>query len=169
MVDVSAEISRLVEIEELNGPAVESVLAAAGWSGERRNPSKSWATTWQRDDARAWIQGENPVEVEFTLWFQEVEDDRPDPDAHLDDLYAVAVARIPEVTAQLRSGVLGERLEEPEDEITDVDSYIEHRAWRVTGKELLVGVKQDDTDTPVQLVVVLREPGADDETYDDWL
>ncbi|WP_146228958.1 hypothetical protein [Streptomyces sp. NWU339] len=169
MVDVSAEISRLVEIEELNGPAVESVLAAAGWSGERRNPSKSWATTWQCDDARAWIQGENPVEVEFTLWFQEVEDDRPDPDAYLDDLHAVAVAKIPEVAAQLRSGVLGERLEEPEGEVTDADSYIEHRAWRVTGKELLVGVKQDDTDTPVQLVVVLREPGADDEAYDDWL
>ncbi|MEV7788217.1 hypothetical protein AB0O72_22940 [Streptomyces sp. NPDC088106] len=169
MVDVSAEISRLVEIEELNGAAVESVLVAAGWSGEHRNPSKSWATTWRRDDARAWIQGENPVEVEFTLWFQEVEDDRPDPDAYLDDLYAVAVAKIPEVAARLRSGVLGERLEEPEGEATDADSYIEHRAWRITGKELLVGVKQDDTDTPVQLVVVLREPGADDEAYDDWL
>ncbi|MFF5157484.1 hypothetical protein ACFY3N_14700 [Streptomyces sp. NPDC000348] len=169
MVDVSAEVARLVELEELDGPAVESVLAAAGWSGERRNPSASWATTWRRDDAHAWIQGDGPVGVEFTLWFREVEDDRPDLYAWLDDLYAVAAAKIPVVAAQLGSGSLGELLEEPDGEIADADSYIEYRAWSVMGKELLVGVKQDDTDTPVHLVVSLRNPGADDETYDDWL
>ncbi|MGY0069481.1 hypothetical protein ACWZEH_22375 [Streptomyces sp. QTS137] len=169
MTDVSTELAGLADLEELGGPAVESALSASGWSGERRNPSKPWATTWRRDGARAWVQGEGPVEVEFTLWFQKVDDDRLSSDTYLEDLYDVAAAKIPEVVSQLRSGSLGERLEEPEGEVADVDSYIEHHAWRVMGKELLVGVKQDDTDTPVQLVVVLREPGEADEAADDWL
>ncbi|MER6106851.1 hypothetical protein [Streptomyces hirsutus] len=169
MVDVSAELARLADLEELGGPAVEAALLASGWSGERRNPSKSWATTWRRDGARAWVQGEGPVEVEFTLWFQEVEDDRPDSDTYLDDLYDAAAAKIPEVVSQLRSGILGERLEEPEGEVADADSYVEHHAWRVMGKELLVGVKQDDTGTPVRLVVVLRKPGTVDDAAGEWL
>lgn len=63
--------------------------------------------------------------MKFPLRFQEVEDDRPDPDACS---------------------------EEPEGETADAGFHIEHRAWNVMGKELLVEVEQDDTDTPVRPV-----------------
>ncbi|WP_328495790.1 hypothetical protein OHS59_25925 [Streptomyces sp. NBC_00414] len=81
MIDLSAEMSRLSDLGQLTGQAVESVLVGCGWVGERRNPVKGWATTWSRDDAAAWIQGDGPsVEVEFTLWYREVEQERADLD-----------------------------------------------------------------------------------------
>ncbi|MEW1603972.1 hypothetical protein [Streptomyces sp. NPDC093808] len=169
MVDVSAEIARLLELDQLEGSAVEAIPTVAGWSGERRNPSTSWATTWNRDGARAWVQGDGPVDVEFTLWFHEVQDDAPDMDAHLGGFYAAGAAKLPEVTEQLRCGVPWDRPEEADEHVADVSSFIEYRAWKVPGKELLVGVKQDDTDTPVQLVVVVRPPATEDESCDDWL
>ncbi|MFD9938296.1 hypothetical protein ACFWZ6_34760 [Streptomyces massasporeus] len=170
MVDVSAELGQLSELDELTGPAVAAVLGASGWEGERRNPAKQWATTWRRDDARAWIQGDGPVEVEFTLWYREVEDERPDPDTYIDELYDAASAELPRVAAQLQSGVLGARLETVDEDLTDGADYIDHTAWRIGDKVLLAGVKHDDTDAPVQLVVVMR--GHDTGEQDDageWL
>ncbi|WP_282703319.1 hypothetical protein [Streptomyces sp. CC219B] len=160
MVDVSAELGRLSELDELTGPAAAAVLGAAGWEGERRNPAKAWATTWRRGDARAWIQGDGPsVQVEFTLWYREVEDEWPDPDTCLDDLYDAASAELPRVVARLESGPLGARLEPSEEDLTDGADYIDHTVWRLLGKVLLAGVKHDDAEAPVQLVVVVREYG----------
>ncbi|WP_346138212.1 hypothetical protein [Streptomyces coeruleofuscus] len=159
-VDVSGELSRLCDLDWLTGQAVEEVLAASGWEGERRNPAKDWATTWKRKDAGAWIQGDRPVEVEFTLWFREVADEWPDPDTYLDDLYDTAAAELPGVVSQLESGVLGARLEVCDEDLTGGRDFIDHAAWRVSGKVLLAGVKHDDTEVPVQLVVVLREYGT---------
>ncbi|MFI0134794.1 hypothetical protein [Streptomyces luteogriseus] len=170
MVDVSAELARLSELDELTGPAVAAVLDASGWEGERRSQAKEWATTWRRDDAHAWIQGDGSVEVEFTLWYREVEDERPDPDTCFDDLYDAASAELPRVAAQLESGVLGARLETVDEDLTHGADYIDHTAWRIGGKVLLAGVKHDDTDAPVQLVVVMR--GLDTGEQDDageWL
>ncbi|MFF9807076.1 hypothetical protein ACF1G5_18495 [Streptomyces coeruleorubidus] len=156
-VDVSGELSRLCDLDRLTGQAVEAVLAASGWEGERRNPAKDWATTWRRDDASAWIQGHGPVEVEFTLLFREVADEWPDPDTYLDDLYEAAVAELPGVVSQLESGLLGARLEVCDEDLTGGADFIDHTAWRVSDKVLLAGVKHDDTEAPVQLVVVLCE------------
>ncbi|MFI8894803.1 hypothetical protein [Streptomyces paradoxus] len=154
----------------LTGRAVETVLSASGWEGERRNPAKQWATTWRRGDGHAWIQGDGPVELEFTLWYREVEDERPDPDTYIDDLYDAASAELPRVVAQLESGALRARLETVDEDLTDGVDYIDHTAWRISDKVLLAGVKHDDTDTPVQLVVVMR--GYDTGEQDDegeWL
>ncbi|GAA4301130.1 hypothetical protein GCM10023086_16930 [Streptomyces venetus] len=170
MVDVSAELGQLSELDELTGPAAATVLDASGWEGERRNPAKEWATTWRRDDALAWIQGDGPVEVEFTLWYREVEDEWPDPDTYIDDLYEAASAELPRVVAQLESGALGARLEVSGEDLTNGVDYIAHTAWRISDKVLLAGIKHDDTEAPVQLVVVVREYGAggqDDEG--EWL
>ncbi|MFF7042722.1 hypothetical protein [Streptomyces massasporeus] len=170
MMDVSGELSRLSGLSMLTGQAVERVLSASGWEGERRNPAKQWATTWRRDDAHAWIQGDGPVEVEFTLWYREVEDERPDPDTYIDELYDLASAELPRVVAQLESGVLGVRIEAVDEDLTDGADYIDHTAWRIADKVLLAGVKHDDTDAPVQLVVVMR--GYDTAEQDDageWL
>ncbi|MER7570394.1 hypothetical protein [Streptomyces sp. NPDC126514] len=171
MVDVSAEVGRLSELDELTGPAAAAVLDAAGWTGERRNPAKEWATTWRRGDAHAWIQGDGPsVQVEFTLWYREVEEEWPDPDTYLDDLYDAASAELPRIAAQLESGALGARLESSDEDLTDGADYIDHTAWLLSGKVLLAGVKHDDTEAPVQLVVLVRERGegaADDEG--EWL
>jgi hypothetical protein len=156
-VDVSEELSRLSDLDRLTGQAVEAVLAASGWEGERRNPAKEWATTWRRGDVGAWIQGDGPVEVEFTLWFREVADEWPDPDTYLDELYDTAVAEIPAVVSRLESGALGARLEMSDEDLTGGADFIDHTAWRISGKVLLAGVKHDDTEAPVQLVVVLRE------------
>ncbi|MFJ4819922.1 hypothetical protein [Streptomyces sp. NPDC088801] len=154
----------------LTGPAVAAVLDASGWEGERRNPAKQWATTWQRGDAHAWIQGDGPVEVEFTLWHWEVEDERPDPDTYIDDLYDAASAELPSVVAQLESGALGARLETVDEDLTDGADYIDHTAWRIADKVLLAGVKHDDTDAPVQLVVVMREYGTgEQDDAGEWL
>ncbi|MFJ3665618.1 hypothetical protein ACIPSE_04085 [Streptomyces sp. NPDC090106] len=172
MVDVSAELGRLAELDELAGPAAAEILEAAGWSGERRNPAKEWATTWRRDDAHAWIQGDGPpVQVEFTLWYREVEDEWPDPDTYIDDLHAEASAELPALVAQLESGSLAARLEPAADEdLTDGADYIDHTAWRLSGKVLLAGVKHDDTEAPVQLVVVVREDGTGaDDDEGEWL
>ncbi|MFD8230749.1 hypothetical protein ACFV20_02425 [Streptomyces sp. NPDC059696] len=170
MTDISGELSRLSALGVLTGQTVERVLDASGWEGERRNPAKQWATTWRRDDAHAWIQGDGPVEVEFTLWYREVEDERPDPDTYIDELYDAASAELPRVAAQLESGVLGARLETVDEDLTDGADYIDHTAWRIGDKVLLAGVKHDDTDAPVQLVVVMR--GHDTGEQDDageWL
>jgi hypothetical protein len=156
MVEVSGELCLLSDLDGLTGQAVEAVLAASGWEGERRNPAKEWATTWRRGDIGAWIQGDGPVEVEFTLWFREVADEWPDPDTYLDDLYDTAVAELPGVVSQLESGALGTRLEMCDEDLTDGVDFIDHTAWRVSDKVLLAGVKHDDTEAPVQLVVVLR-------------
>ncbi|MCX3285611.1 hypothetical protein OR263_02515 [Streptomyces sp. NEAU-H22] len=170
MMDVSGELSRLSGLSVLTGQAVERVLSASGWEGERRNPAKRWATTWRRDDAHAWIQGDGPVEVEFTLWYREVEDERPDPDTYIDELYDLASAELPRFAAQLESGLLGARIEAVDEDLTDGADYIDHTAWRIADKVLLAGVKHDDTDAPVQLVVVMR--GYDTGEQDDageWL
>jgi hypothetical protein len=170
MVDVSEELSRLCDLDRLTGQAVEAVLATSGWEGERRNPAKEWATTWRRDDAHAWIQGDGPVEVEFTLWYREVEDEWPDPDTYIDDLYDAASAELPRVVAQLESGALGARLETVDEDLTGGADYIDHTAWRISDKVLLAGVKHDDTETPVQLVVVVREYGAGEQDDEgEWL
>ncbi|MEU3520469.1 hypothetical protein ABZ770_35295 [Streptomyces sp. NPDC006654] len=172
MVDVSVELGRLSDLDELSGQAVEGVLGAAGWTGERRNPAKARATTWRRDGASAWVQGNAPVEVQFTLWHRGVEDEHADPDTYLEELYEAAVAELPTVVSQLTSGVLGPRLQESDRDLTDGEDYIDHRAWLVADKVVLAGVKHSDTDAPVQNVVVLRQdtPDADDEDYedDDW-
>ncbi|MGW6641059.1 hypothetical protein [Streptomyces iakyrus] len=170
MLDVSGELSRLSGLGMLTGQAVERVLAASGWEGERRNPAKQWATTWQRGDAHAWIQGDGPVEVEFTLRCREVEDERPDPDTYIGDLYDAVSAELTRVVAQLESGALGARLETVGEDLTDGADYIDHTAWRISDKVLLAGVKQDDTDAPVQLVVAMRayDTGEQDDAG-EWL
>lgn len=168
MMDVSGELSRLSGLSMLSGQAVERVLSASGWEGERRNSAKQWATTWRRDDAHAWIQGDGPVEVEFTLWYRE--DERPDPDTYIDELYDLASAELPRVAAQLESGVLGARIEAVDEDLTDGADYIDHTAWRIADKVLLAGVKHDDTDAPVQLVVVMRGYGTGEQgNAGEWL
>ncbi|MGW1216267.1 hypothetical protein ACWD5F_42210 [Streptomyces sp. NPDC002499] len=159
MVDVGVELDLLCGLDELTGPAVEAVLVGSGWTGERRNPAKAWATTWSRGDATVWIQGDGPsVQVEFTVWFREVEDEWPDPDTYIDGLYDAASAELPRVVSQLESGAVGGRLEAVgEEDLTDGADFVDHTAWRISGKVVLAGVKHDDTETPVQLVVVLRE------------
>ncbi|MFB6549129.1 hypothetical protein [Streptomyces sp. NPDC056405] len=171
MSQISAELSHLADLDELSGSAAASVLAVAGWSGERRNPTKSWATTWRRGDAHAWIQGDGPVAVEFTLWSREVEEEaRADLDTSMDGLYAAAEAELTEVVAGLSSGEFGERLHATGDNVADVDDFIQYRAWRVADRELVAGVRQSDTDTPVMIAVVLREPAVRaDGPEDDWL
>ncbi|MEV6760865.1 hypothetical protein AB0N16_09455 [Streptomyces sp. NPDC051105] len=172
MVDVSVEVGRLSDLDELNGQAVEGVLTAAGWTGERRNPGEAWATIWRRDGASAWVQGNAPVEVRFTLWSRDVQDERPDPDSYIEELYDAAVAELPTVVSQLTSGVIGPRLQESDRDLTGVEDFIDHSAWLVEDKVVLAGVKHDDTDAPVQLVVVLHEDAPDacdeDDEDDDW-
>ncbi|MFG3317324.1 hypothetical protein ACGF3J_04705 [Streptomyces sp. NPDC048171] len=171
MVDVSAELVRLTDLDELTGPAAAAVLDAAGWEGGRANPATEWVTSWRRDDAHAWIQGDGPsVQVEFTVWHRDVEEEWPDPDTYIDDLYDAASAELPGLVAQLESGPLGARLESSEEDLTDGADYIDHTAWRVSGKVVLAGVKHDDTDVPVQLVVVVRDYGAGvEDDGGEWL
>ncbi|MFD0307557.1 hypothetical protein [Streptomyces sp. NPDC127119] len=172
MVDLSVELSRLSDLQQLTGQAVESVLVGCGWVGKRRNPAKGWATTLSRDDAAAWIQGDGPsVEVEFTLWYREVDEERLDLDAYMDELYDAAVAELSPAVERLLSGALGPRLAASDEDLTGGADFIEHSAWRVADKVVLAGVKQDDTDTPVQLVVVLSEYGTDEGADDEgeWL
>ncbi|MEU0969446.1 hypothetical protein ABZ357_30095 [Streptomyces sp. NPDC005917] len=162
-------MSELSELDGLTGQAVEEVLAGEGWVGERRNPAKAWATTWRRDGASAWVQGDAPVEVQFTLWYRQVDDERPDPDTYIEELYDLALAELPAVVSRLASGVLGPRLEESDRDLTGGEDYVDHQAWTVADKAVLAGVKHSDTDAPVRLVVVLREddPDADDEDGED--
>lgn len=109
--------------------------------------------------------------MEFTLWFREVEEEaRADLDTFMGGLYAAAEAELTEVVADLSSGDFGERLQATGDNVADVDDFIQYRAWRVAGRELVTGVRQSDTDTPVLIVVVLREPAVKaEEVEDDWL
>ncbi|MFD8450905.1 hypothetical protein [Streptomyces coelicoflavus] len=44
---------------------------------------------------------------------------------------------------------------------SDGADYIRHIAWRSLDKFVLAGVKPDDTDAPVQLVVMVREGSPD--------
>ncbi|MBZ6303865.1 hypothetical protein ACWDU3_36520 [Streptomyces olivaceus] len=171
MVDVSSEVGKLVELHELTGPAAAAVLDAAGWTGERRNPAKEWATTWRRADAHAWIQGEEaPVQVEFTVWHRDVDEEWPDPDTYIDELYDAATTELPGLVAQLEAGVAGGRLRRVGEDLTDGADYIDHTAWRTSDKVVLAGVKQDDTDAPVQLVVVVRDGTAVVQDDDgEWL
>ncbi|WP_329335814.1 hypothetical protein OG866_17720 [Streptomyces sp. NBC_00663] len=165
-------LERLVELDRLTGPAAAAVLEDSGWAGERRDPGKEWATTWRRDDVHAWIQEDGPsVQVEFTLWYREVEDEWPDPDTYIDDLYDAASAEHRSAVAELRVGALGARLKPSDEDLTGGADYVEHTAWRVAGKALLAGVKHDDTEVPVQLVVVVREygVGAEDDEEGEWL
>ncbi|MCF2435977.1 hypothetical protein LV779_22470 [Streptomyces thinghirensis] len=100
------------------------------------------------------------------------EEARADLDTFMDGLYAAAEAELTEVVADLSSGDFGERLRATgdNDNVTDVDDFIQYRAWRVAGRQLVTGVRQSDTDTPVMIVVVLREPAVKaEEVEDDWL
>ncbi|MFI1755784.1 hypothetical protein [Streptomyces sp. NPDC020571] len=171
MVDVSAEVGQLSELDELTGPTAAAVLDAAGWTGERRNPAKEWATTWRRADAHAWIQGEGPsVQVEFTVWHRDVDEEWPDPDTCIDELYDAATAELPGLVARLEAGVPGGRLQSVDEDLTDGADYIDHTAWRISDKVVLAGVKHDDTDAPVQLVVVVRDGSTDaQDDGGEWL
>ncbi|WP_328562184.1 hypothetical protein [Streptomyces coelicoflavus] len=171
MVDVSAEVGQLAGLDEFTGPTAAAVLDAAGWTGERRNPAKEWATTWRRADAHAWIQGEGPsVQVEFTVWYRDVDEEWPDPDTYIDELYDAASAELPGLVAQLEAGVPGGRLQSVDEDLTDGADYIDHTAWRISDKVVLAGVKHDDTDSPVQLVVVVRDGSADaQDDGGEWL
>ncbi|WP_333742636.1 hypothetical protein [Streptomyces ardesiacus] len=109
MVDVSAEVGQLAGLDELTGRAAAAVLDAAGWMGERRNPAKEWATTWRRADAHAWIQGVGPsVQVEFTVWHRDVDEEWSDPDTYIDELYDAATAELQNLVAQSEAGVFGD-------------------------------------------------------------
>ncbi|MGV9285741.1 hypothetical protein [Streptomyces sp. NPDC003730] len=158
----------MLELDELTGPSAASVLDGAGWTGERRNPAKEWATTWRRADAHAWIQGEGPsVQVEFTVWHREVAEQWPDVDTYIDALHDAAAARLPSLVAQLEAGVPRLQAGSVDEELTDGADYIDHIAWRISDKVVLAGAKQDDTDTPVRLVVVVRDSAADAAADDD--
>ncbi|OUD02840.1 hypothetical protein [Streptomyces swartbergensis] len=63
------------------------------------------------------------------------------------------------MVSQLQSGVLATRLEVSDEDLTGGADFLDHTAWRVSGKVVLAGVKHDDTEAPVQLVVALREDG----------
>jgi len=168
----SLVLERLVDLDGLTGPAAAVALEASGWTGERRDPVKEWATTWRRDDAHAWIQGDgSSAQVEFTLWYREVEDEWSDPDTYIDDLYGAACAELPGVVLQLTSGPLAGRLEPSDEDLTGGADYIDHTAWRVSDKVLLAGVRHDDTEAPVQVVVVVREygVGVEDDEEGEWL
>lgn len=169
--DVSAEVGRLLEFDELTGPSVASVLDAAGWTGGRRNPATEWATAWRRGDAHVWLQGDGPlVQVEFTVWHREVAEERPDPDTYIDELHDAAAAQLSVVVTQLEAGVAGLQPQSTDEDLTDGADYIDHAAWRVSNKVVLAGAKQDDTDTPVRLVVVVRDYAAEAEDGDgEWL
>ncbi|MGW3970713.1 hypothetical protein ACWEFD_15630 [Streptomyces ardesiacus] len=171
MVDVSAEVGQLAGLDELTGRAAAAVLDAAGWMGERRNPAKEWATTWRRADAHAWIQGVGPsVQVEFTVWHRDVDEEWSDPDTYIDELYGAATAELPNLVAQLEAGVFGGRSQSVEEDLTDGADYIDHTAWRILDKVVLAAVKHDDTDAPVRLVVVVRDGSADAQDDDgEWL
>ncbi|MFD8348513.1 hypothetical protein ACFV1X_06100 [Streptomyces coelicoflavus] len=171
MVDVSTEVHQLAELDELTGLAAAAVLDAAGWAGEHRNPAKEWATTWRRADAHAWIQGEGfSALVEFTVWYRDVDEERPDPDTYIDELYDAATAELPGLVAQLEAGVPGDRLQSVDEDLTEGADYIDHTAWRISDKVVLAGVKHTDTDVPVQLVVVVRDGSADAEDGGgEWL
>ncbi|MEU9640576.1 hypothetical protein [Streptomyces sp. NPDC048188] len=166
-------MGHLLQLDELTGPSTASVLDAAGWTGERRNRDKEWATSWRRADAHAWIQGEGPsVQVEFTVWHREVAEERPDTDTYIDALHDAAAARLPSLVAQLEAGVPRLQAGSVGDDLTDGADYIDHTAWRISDKVVLAGAKQDDTDTPVQLVVVVRDSAPDAAAADDdgeWL
>ncbi|MFC8869095.1 hypothetical protein ACFUAC_15745 [Streptomyces sp. NPDC057148] len=121
----------MAELDELTGLAA-AVLEATGWTGERRNPAKDWATTWRRADAHAWIQGEGPsVQVEFTLGHRDVDEEWPDPDSYIDELYEAATTQLPGLVVHLEAGAPGVRLQ------------------------------HDATDAPVQLVVVVRDDSTE--------
>ncbi|MDH6217728.1 hypothetical protein [Streptomyces pseudovenezuelae] len=77
--------------------------------------------------------------MEFTVWYREVEDEWPDPDTYIDSLYDAACAELPRGVSQLRP-VLSEG-----------------DLRRSTTRTVLVGVKHDDTEVQVQLVVVVGE------------
>ncbi|MFA3873758.1 hypothetical protein ABS735_08735 [Streptomyces sp. MMCC 100] len=54
--------------------------------------------------------------------------------------------------------------------MTDSADHIDQTAWRISDKVVLAGVKNDDTDVPVQLVVVVRDGSADAEgDGGEWL
>ncbi|MFJ6084321.1 hypothetical protein ACIQI8_23250 [Streptomyces sp. NPDC092369] len=102
------------------------------------------------------------MQVEFTVWHREVEDEWPDPDTYIDGLYDAASAELPRVVSQLESGAVGDRPETVDGEdLTGGADCVDPTAWRVSGKVVLVGVKHDDVEAPVQLVVVVRESGED--------
>lgn len=90
-------------------------------------------------------------------------------DTCTEELYDAAVAELPTVVSQLTSGVLGARLQESDRDLVGGEDFIDHRAWIIADKIVLAGVKHDDTDVPVQLVVVLRQDASDgDDEDDDW-
>jgi hypothetical protein len=47
-----------------------------------------------------------------------------------------------------------------DEDLTGGMDFIDRTAWRISDKVLLAGVTHDDTEAPVQLVVVLREYGT---------
>ncbi|MDN3024658.1 hypothetical protein [Streptomyces sp. S.PB5] len=68
------------------------------------------------------------------------------------------------------AGSPGSRLETSDEDLTGGADYTDHTAWRIAEKVLLAGVKHDDTEAPVQLVVVLREYGTgEDGDAGEWL
>lgn len=57
-----------------------------------------------------------------------------------------------------------------DEDLTDSADHIDQTAWRISDKVVLAGVKNDDTDVPVQLVVVVRDGSADAEgDGGEWL
>ncbi|WP_267714205.1 hypothetical protein [Streptomyces sp. CoH17] len=93
-----------------------------------------------------------------------------DPDTYIDELYDAATAELPNLVAQLEAGVFGGRSQSVEEDLTDGADYIDHTAWRILDKVVLAAVKHDDTDAPVQLVVVVRDGSADAQDDDgEWL
>ncbi|OWA15668.1 hypothetical protein B9W64_14330 [Streptomyces sp. CS159] len=94
----------------------------------------------------------------------------PDPDTYIDELYDAATAELPGLVAQLEASVPGGQLQSVDEDLTDGADYIDHTAWRISDKVVLAGVKHDDTDAPVQLVVVVRDGSADaQDDGGEWL
>jgi hypothetical protein len=157
MNEILAIVERLATHGHLSGDQIGSTLRDQGWTARpvaRSVPSQPFTRHWQKANLLAGIQGADPaVVVEFTLWLREVDEDRGDW-GH-DALYQEAVTELRRLVREVESSRLADRLTEAEGDPTNGLDYLEHRAWRLSGRTLLLGATQDDTDLPVCVVSVI--------------
>ncbi|WP_031507938.1 hypothetical protein [Streptomyces megasporus] len=155
-----AEVVELLEgirsLSPLTGEGVAAQFEAQGWEAEGR-PKNGFETSWRKNGILGWIHlYSGGIRVEFTVWMRDVDEDT----GYFEDLeavYAEGERVLADFLPEIESSALSAHLVDVEGTAEDTDEYIAFRKWSLNGRTLVAGVVQQDTDLPVQVVVVLEE------------
>ncbi|GAA3866369.1 hypothetical protein [Streptomyces sedi] len=159
MNEVIALVEALGQRNPLSSEDVAATLENRGWQPLPRRVTAPFPRAWHFGDRALSIQGDAPntrVEISLRVWEYDEQAAADSEDfAYLDGLWDQAETEARRLVDNLTadgSQFPGAPVTLEED---DADEFLWHAAWSLSGRRLIVGSKQDDTDLPVRVVAVI--------------